>query len=237
MLTDNFTDFYTSETLDSPKYLYLVWSLWLYLCAKEKELFEKYPDATEIPIYGKMPIKTDDKIISLNYTCAAKKSFPKNEIIYFHGNLENYISPKSRETISFVEKHNSQKSKSSANVDFDEIDKKEILETLDLKQEKFIPEMMPPLTIKPALSNEYIDTWYAAKNAIGSADEIISIGYSFSNSDEHFNSLLKNRVMNNEKVKLKIVCPNAETIKNKKFHDIKNVDIFNGTAQEYIDSL
>jgi len=53
-----------------------------------------------------------------------------------------------------------------------------------------IPEFLPPIKIKPVLSNTFIETWYKTEQSMKEADKIIIIGYSFNKSDEHFNSIL-----------------------------------------------
>ena len=64
---------------------------------------------------------------------------------------------------------------------------------MDFENFKFvIPAIIPPLKLKPVLSNRFIKIWHKAGEWIENAKKIIIIGYSFTYSDEHFNDILRN---------------------------------------------
>jgi hypothetical protein len=54
-----------------------------------------------------------------------------------------------------------------------------------------VPSIVPPLKMKPVLSNAFIEVWYRSKQAFQDAKRIVVVGYSFNYADEHFNDLIR----------------------------------------------
>lgn len=180
LLLRYFIGFYNDNLPDIKNYLYISWTLWAYLVWKEQDVFKKYKET--IPFYAK--IKNANNVITFNYTSFAGRLLKKTQ--YFHGNLQNYIRLDSRGECNID---------GFQNLDilnfFDEI----VAENIDFDNKKFIiPSIVPPMKLKPVLSNEYIDIWYNSLNLIRHSSTIIIAGYSFNYADEHFNDLIrKNR--------------------------------------------
>lgn len=95
----------------------------------------------------------------------------------------------------------------------------------DFENKRFvIPSIIPPLKLKPVLSNEYIDIWYNAVNTIRNSEKIVVVGYSFNYADEHFNDLIRK----NRDKKICIIDPYAENV-------INNLErIFSHRLSDYI---
>ncbi|MBL7648060.1 MAG: hypothetical protein JNK74_17900 [Candidatus Hydrogenedentes bacterium] len=72
-----------------------------------------------------------------------------------------------------------------------------------------VPSIVPPLKLKPVLSNAYIDVWYRSKEAIANADRIVVVGYSFNYADEHFNDLIRQH----KDKPVVVVDPNAASVR------------------------
>jgi len=80
---------------------------------------------------------------------------------------------------------------------------------IDFESKKFvIPAIIPPLKLKPVLSNKYIDIWHKASEWIRNASKIIIVGYSFAYADEHFNDILRS----NQGKEVYVINPSAEQL-------------------------
>lgn len=213
LLLKHFVGFYTESNADIKNYLYISWTLWAFLVWKEKQVFEEYK-VSQLPFYSS--IKTIDGVITFNYTSFAYKTFQNNK--YFHGSLRKYIRLDNR-----------------GEFDIDDFDKlnivqfiKEIVAQNILFDDKrfIIPSIVPPLKLKPVLSNEYIDMWYDSLQDIRDAEKIIVVGYSFNYADEHFNDLIRK----NKDKEIIIIDPYPEVI-------ISNLKrIFNYRKEDYTEN-
>ncbi len=74
------------------------------------------------------------------------------------------------------------------------------------QQIHIIPSFVPPLRLKPILSNKYIELWSKSAEWVKDAEHIIVVGYSFNTADEHFNDIL--RCFHKGK-KVDIIAPDA----------------------------
>ena len=54
-----------------------------------------------------------------------------------------------------------------------------------------IPSFMPPLKLKPVISNSYITTWYRSAQALAHAKRILLLGHSLQAGDSFFNDMLR----------------------------------------------
>lgn len=197
VLIETFLGFYNKNTTDIKRYLYISWILWAYLKYKEKIVYENNND---IPFYKNIP--KNFYAITLNYTSFISKYLDKDKVIFFHGSLNQYIRMDLRDIIDIDE------SNYNGIEDFLE---KEIATNINFDQNKFvIPSIIPPLKLKPILSNKFLKSWYRALEWIKKADRIIIIGYSFNYADEHFNDMIRE----NKNKEIIIIDPNAESMKN-----------------------
>ncbi len=189
LLTESYIGFYTKKQTLKNRYIYLSWLLWSYLASIDRK---KNVDDT---IYSKVAggcIYEGDSVITLNYSTFVDRALEKNgktKCIHFHGDLAHCINVRDEELILGY-------------YDFS----KETCDILTGLKEDIIPSMMPPLDIKPLISNAYLGRWLEAKNAIDEATQIFVVGYSFSHSDDHFNELLYNAGDKRGK-EIYIVCP------------------------------
>ncbi len=178
LLVETFLGFYNEKPSDIKKYLYISWMMWAYLKMKENEVLSRINE-NNIPFYSTIP--KHFKVISFNYTTFLSKVLPPDNYLYFHGSLNNYLRMNLRDLLD-IENANDVKafleSSIKPNIDFD-------------KRKYVIPGIIPPLKIKPVLSNRFIDLWYKASKWISTADRIIVIGYSFNYADEHFNDIIR----------------------------------------------
>lgn len=185
LLVEKFLGFYNNKPAEIKNYIYISWMMWAYLVYLEKEVYTKYSNK-DIPFYCKIP--KDYKAITLNYTSFIEKELGRENVIYFHGGLNEYVRMDRRE-LNDID-------------DFDNLDIKSFINTevrnntyiSDIpsdRQRHIIPALVPPLKIKPILSSRYIEIWHKASEWIKNASKIIIIGYSFNSSDDHFNDILR----------------------------------------------
>lgn len=186
LLIEKFLGFYSNKQNEIKNYIYISWMLWSYLVASEKGIFSKYSSISEIPFYSTIPQSC--KAITLNYTSFLEKCLGKENVIYFHGGLSEYVRMDRRE-LTQIE-------------NFSDIDICQFMEDQLKPNTLFpadgtpvarhvIPALVPPLKLKPILSSNYIEKWYTASEWIKKADRIAIIGYSFNSADEHFNDIIR----------------------------------------------
>ena len=215
LLTENYLGLLSNIQAAKSRYCYLSWLLWLLLSVKDKSV------CVSETIYSKVMegCGEKDSFITLNYTTFIDKAIKmkpyNNKVIHFHGDLKYCIEGREEKLIEGYEEgglsdlgtivnsvFNSKKE--SLKKDGDKFGQKKENENVEkTEQEKNdsfpIPMMMPPLTVKPLISNKYLNRWIDAYKEINAADRIIVVGYSFSEADNHFNDMLFHA--NPEKIK------------------------------------
>ncbi len=207
LLVQYFVGFFIGKTYDIKIYSYISWMLWAYLLHCEQEIINELGDnIANLPVYSQ--IDQESTIINFNYTTFGRmfvNSHHGSDIHYFHGSLLDYIDIKrnhvfTNDLISFKDLDicNFVDENLSPNVDFNSD-----------PQHITIPSFMPPVSIKPIMSQKNIETWYKSFDSLKHANEIIIIGYSFNSSDEHFNGMLRDC----REIPLVVVDTNVEAIK------------------------
>ena len=177
LLVETFLGFYNEKVSDIKRYLYISWMLWAYLKIKENNVFSAI-GKKGIPFYSKIP--NNFKVISFNYTTFLSKVISPENFIYFHGSLNNYLRLELRDLLNIEDDYDVQ--------DF----LKNTLKNIDFDNNKYIiPGIIPPLKLKPVLSNRFIEIWYKAGKWIADSDKVIVAGYSFNYADEHFNDIIR----------------------------------------------
>jgi len=184
LLVEKFLGFYNEKHQEIKNYIYISWMLWAYLVEKQKEVFAKHT-TFDLPFYAKIP--KDWKAVTLNYTSFLEKQLGRENVIYFHGGLAEYVRMDTRDLLQIEEINslnilNFINETLRPNLSFDN----------DIEQQKhIIPALMPPLRLKPILSHRYIEEWHKASDWINTSERIIIVGYSFNRADEHFNDIVR----------------------------------------------
>lgn len=211
LLGDLFAGFYTKNVGLQKRYLYISWLFWSYLrCSVARA------NRDSLSFYDLLKNHTDDcHVITFNYT----NFFPSSmlsRVRFFHGDCTTYLRFDNREVIrndEIVEAANDCESIST------------FINSLEMDLNKhriYMPGIVPPLSMKPVISKEYLDMWYDCGKLISEADSIVIVGYSFNLADEHFNDLLRKGGNNS---KLVVINPDMETT-------ITNVTKLLGTRPE-----
>ncbi len=188
LLVEKFLGFYNEDIPDIKNYLYISWILWAYLVLKQQKVITAHPNG-KLPFYGNLP--DDCHAITLNYTAFLERRLGRERVIYFHGGLAEYVSMATRELVSIDE-------------DMATLNPSEFLkgqasnfhfEGDNIAQYRHvIPALVPPLRLKPILSHRYIEAWHTASTWVKRAENIVVVGYSFNNADEHFNDILRQQM-------------------------------------------
>lgn len=208
MLGGFFSGFFTKNIGDQKKYFYLSWLLWSYLRIKQIENFEK----RENSFYKTLSDLNNHNVISFNYTRFFMTE-DYSKISHFHGDCEGYIRFDNREYIDRDDRINQAKTTDDLVKFFSEMQINWEAEPPEI----LIPGIVPPLSVKPIICNEYLDRWSQAASRIEDADHIIIVGYSFNVADEHFNDLIRKR---NTQARISLINPDASSVKQNIAHVI-----------------
>ncbi len=189
LLMRYFVGFYIGKEPQIKAYSYIAWILWAYLVNREKKIVTTCgEDLLYLPVYSQLC--SDNIVITFNYTSFAylfTKDFPQ-PALYFHGCLMDYIDVYNKTEMHFNDAD-------YATLNVESFIAEQLSNNICFNEESglkyTIPSLLPPVKIKPVLSKRYIETWYKSAQAMLQAEKIIIIGYSFNNSDEHFNGILR----------------------------------------------
>ena len=230
LLAQYFLGFFTKDVYDIKLYSYISWMLWAYMLKCEQEIINsKTPEELlAMPVYSQL--EADSTVITFNYTTFAKMSVDVNhgcEALYFHGSLLDYLDIKRRE--DFV--HNINGFNHLSPLDFFENNLRNNVSFAEDNLQYTIPSFMPPVIIKPVLTQKNIETWYLSSQRLQNADKIVIIGYSFNSSDEHFNGMLKSC----RDKEVYIIDDNVESVKQmiQTIYDIQPADYHRQRLQEH----
>lgn len=201
LLIEKFLGFYNDKPADINNYLYISWSLWSYLVAKQNEVLSVHAN-NGLPFYSGIPEGV--RAITLNYTAFLQHRLGAARTLYFHGGLADYVRMDTRDLLPIEDIHTCDPAQFIRDYVTPNVD----VAHNDLRQQKHvIPALVPPLRLKPILSHRYIDLWSQASQWVKEASHIVVVGYSFNNADEHFNDILRCHPDR----KIDIVVPEAGT--------------------------
>ena len=201
ILGEFFSGFFTRNLSNQKRYFYLSWLLWAYLLCKQIENKEK----VEKSFYKTLKDIDNHNVISFNYTRFFMTD-DYSKIAHFHGECGGYIRFDNRE---YIDRDDRIENASSIE------DIRNFLSEMEINwgadpAEILLPGIVPPLSVKPIICNEYLDKWAEAAKRIEQADRIIIVGYSFNVADEHFNDLIRKR---NNSADIILINPNIEMVK------------------------
>lgn len=185
LLVEKFLGFYNDKPADIKNYLYIAWSLWAFLVARQAEVLAAHA-TNALPFYSAVPKGV--RAITLNYTAFLEQQLGADRTLYFHGGLTDYVRMDTRDLLPIP--------------DITTLDPAGFIQELvkpnvdvtheDLRQQRHvIPALVPPLRLKPVLSQRYIERWSQASVWVEEASHIVVVGYSFNTADEHFNDILR----------------------------------------------
>ena len=199
LLIEKFLGFYNNKQSEIKNYVYISWMLWAYLVHKEKIVLAEH-SVDSLPFYSSIP--KDWKALTLNYTSFLEKTLSKENVVYFHGGLSEYVRMDRRE-LSDID--------SFADIDIIKFLDDNVKENVRFDEnpsdsKHVIPALVPPMKLKPVLSSNYIEKWHNASEWVKNAEIIVVVGYSFNEADEHFNDIIRQNFANK---KVHIIAPDV----------------------------
>lgn len=166
---------------DRRTYLYLAWLIWAFIHLRSIQALPLVDDS-----WYTVVSRIDVPTITFNYTNFFSSDV-RDRLCHFHGTTRSYLRAESRTVFHADPEINL--ADDSAKI-------------ADLMRDHFrldvangmaldLPGIVPPLSFKPIMSREQLLTWAHADQLLQDAKYIVVAGYSFSQADEHFNSLLR----------------------------------------------
>lgn len=199
LLAQYFYGFFVNKPSCIKTYLYIAWTLWAYLVHEEQALAATTGgNLSSLPLYAQLQGKEQVQIITFNYTSLAAQASPA--AIYFNGNLVDYVDVENKNDLHVEHIHT---------LDLADFFQHRLAAELSLEGERTaipIPSFMPPLKLKPVISNSYITTWYRSAEAIAHADRILILGHSLQAGDSFFNDMLRT----NRQAEIIVIDPDME---------------------------
>lgn len=181
LLALHFARFLTPNSVVAERrtFVYLAWTLWALLKIRAAQV-----DRTQHSIYDELT-KVSGTIVTFNYTNFFHAQ-TRARVLHFHGRLDQYLRVDTREILDEPSFANA-----SSPDDIAALFGALRLDVAPDSGEIDLPALVPPTTFKPVLSRAQLRTWAETDIAIDAADRILIVGYSFAQSDEHFNDLLR----------------------------------------------
>ena len=217
LLTDNYIGFYSGDNkASSNRYRYLSWLLWCYLANLDKRINHKETIYSRVLDF----VNSETSFVTMNYSTFLDRALKENgldEPIHFHGDLTSYIVKWKEEEMST----------------YYDNDISNLLSNW-IPIGSAIPSMMPPLTIKPLISDKYLERWVKVKNLIDAADRIIVVGYSFSSNDNHFNNLIYNAEGSKNK-SIVVVNPSVKDELKEALKRYKKYELIQSKAEDFFE--
>ena len=177
-----FYGFFTDRQGQIKTYLYISWMLWAYLVHCEQSLtLDSNLDSRSV--YGQLAGSNNLQVITFNYTTLAAEAFPS--ALYFNGNLTDYVDIENKNDLHIEDIHN---------LDLVAFFRERLPQEMSLEGERIaipVPSFMPPLKLKPVISDRYITTWYRTSEAIGHAERILILGHSLHTTETFFSDMVR----------------------------------------------
>jgi hypothetical protein len=160
-------------------YLYIAWMLWAFLQVRSAS------SKRSTPCFYDLLKQSRIDVITFNYTDFLGMPIG-NQIIHFHGRLDQYIRLDDRTLITGDPQLGAVVDSRTAATFINGL-------RLDIVRHPAIdlPAIVPPLTFKPIMSREQLRAWSAADDLLAQAHVVVVVGYSFAQVDAHFNDILR----------------------------------------------
>ena len=186
LMAQYFYGFFTDKPGWIKTYLYIVWTLWGYLVHREQELREQSlklrEESAEISsdsfsnlrtlssnLYRQLAGKEGIQVVTFNYTTLAAEASPS--ALYFNGNLTDYVDIENKNDLHVDDLHC---------LDLMAFFRERLSQEMSLEGDRIaipVPSFMPPLKLKPIISDRYITIWYRTSEAIRQAERILILGH------------------------------------------------------------
>ena len=182
LMAQYFYGFFTNKQGQIKTYLYIAWTLWAYLIHRENNLNLDL-NLNSRSVYDQLLGKDDIQVVSFNYTTLAATASPS--ALYFNGNLTDYVDIENKNDLHIDDIHS---------LDVTAFFRERLPQEMSLEGDRIaipVPSFMPPLKLKPVISDRYITTWYRTSEAIRQAEHILILGHSIHAADSFFCDMVR----------------------------------------------
>ena len=197
LMAQYFYGFFTGKQGQIKTYLYIAWTLWAYLIHREQEL---NPDLNSQSVYDQLLGKDDIQVVTFNYTTLAAQASPS--ALYFNGNLTDYVDIENKNDLHIDDIHA---------LDLTTFFRERLPQELSLEGDRIaipVPSFMPPLKLKPVISDRYITMWYLTSEAIRQAERILILGHSIHAAESFFCDMVRN----NRQAEITLIDRDLDTV-------------------------
>lgn len=199
LMTQYFQGFFTGRQSQIKTYLYIAWTLWAYLIHREQELNHNLILDSQ-SVYGQLRGKDNIQVVTFNYTSLAAAASPT--ALYFNGNLTDYVDIENKNDLHIDDIHT---------LDFTTFFRERLPLEMSLEGERIaipVPSFMPPLKLKPVISDRYINVWYHTSKAIRQAKRILILGHSIHAAERFFCDMVRN----NRQAEITLIDRDMDTV-------------------------
>ena len=122
-------------------------------------------------------------MVTFNYTTLATQASPT--ALHFNGNLTDYVDIENKNDLHIDDIHA---------LDLIAFFRERLPQEMSLEGERIaipVPSFMPPLKLKPVISDRYITTWYRTAEAIRQAERILILGHSIHAAESFFCDMVR----------------------------------------------
>ncbi len=182
LMAQYFYGFFTNKQGQIKTYLYIAWTLWAYLIYREYNL-DLNLNLNSRSVYGQLRGKDDIQVVTFNYTTLAATASPT--ALYFNGNLTDYVDIENKNDLHIDDIHS---------LDLTEFFRNRLPQEMSIEGDRIaipVPSFMPPLKLKPVISDRYITTWYRTSEAIRRAERILILGHSIHAAESFFCDMVR----------------------------------------------
>ena len=178
LMAQYFYGFFTDKQAHIKTYLYIAWILWAYLVHREQTL-----DSNQPSVYDHLHGKDNLQVVTFNYTTLAAQASPS--ALYFNGNLTDYVDIENKNDLHVDDLHA---------LELTAFFHERLPQEMSLEGERIaipVPSFMPPLKLRPVISDRYITTWYRTSEAIRHAGRILILGHSIHAAESFFCDMVR----------------------------------------------
>ena len=182
LMAQYFYGFFTGRQGQIKTYLYIAWMLWAYLVHREQNLNLDL-NLNSRSVYNQLREKDDIQVVTFNYTTLAAAASPT--ALYFNGNLNDYVDIENKNDLHIDDIHA---------LDLTAFFRERLPQEMSLEGERIaipVPSFMPPLKLKPVISDRYITVWYRTSEAIRHAERILILGHSIHAAGSFFCDMVR----------------------------------------------
>ena len=198
LMAQYFYGFFTGKQGQIKTYLYISWTLWAYLVHEEQVLRKNGNPLTGL--YSLFRDRENLQVVTFNYTTLAAEV--SATALYFNGNLTDYVDIENKNDLHIDDIHT---------LDLTAFFRERLPQEMSLEGERIaipVPSFMPPLKLKPVISDRYITTWYRTSEAIRQASHILILGHSIHTSESFFCDMVRS----NRHAEITLIDRDIETV-------------------------